>query len=258
MAKVPLTHEDLNRHLAEQIDFLENSCASFDQGSEVEAKRLAVTLRVLFHDTGNSKSLLGQLGRLDGTFVDTSEPPVPGSLVAHNSLAFIEPGAEVRYIAMLDRVEGRNVSFDEWWNRVIFIDRQQRSISRRYLVLTAANQDGGAHVAPELMEDYADLTRNNSLGWSKADIRGEGPMPGPEKAAIRQIAHEALKSIKPEYSCNPPQLAGTSFGNVSVSKDTPPHIAAIHFTGPNGTRTPADAQCPCGSGQRYKGCHDKS
>ena len=81
--------------------------------------------------------------------------------------------------------------------RSIFIDEQQRKISRRYLVLTAANQDGGAHVDPELDEIYADLTRNNSLGWIKADVGGEGPVSGPERATIRQIAHEALLSIKP-------------------------------------------------------------
>lgn len=192
MIKVPLTSDDLDRHLAEQIELLENSCANFDRGSEVEAKRMAVTLRVLFHDTKNSKSLLGQLGRLNGTFVDTSEQPIPGTLITHNSLAFTEVGAEIRYIALLDQVEGRGVSFDEWWQGVIFIDQYQRPITRRYLVLIAANQDGGAHVDPVLVGDYADLTRNNSLGWTKADIHGEGPMPGPEKAAIRQIAHEAL------------------------------------------------------------------
>lgn len=258
MVKVALTPDDLGRHLAEQIELLENSCANFDRGSEAEAKRLAVTLRVLFHDAGNSKSLLGQLDKLKGTFVDTAKPPVPGGLITHNSLAFIEVGAEVRYIAMLDRVEGRDVSFEEWWNGVIFVDEQQRKISRRYLVLTAANQDGGAHVDPELDEIYADLARNNSLGWTKADVGGEGPMSGPERAAIRQIAHEALQSIKPGYSCNPSQPAGPFYGNISVSEAPPASIAAIHFTGPNGTKTPADAPCPCGSGRLYRGCHDKS
>jgi hypothetical protein len=258
MTKVPFTPEDLSRHLAEQIDFLENSCTNFDRGSEAEAKRLAVTMRVLFHDTQKSHSLLGQLDKLKGTFVDTAERPVLGALITHNSLAFTEMGPKARYVAMLDRVEGRDVSFDEWWNGVIFIDERQRRISRSYLVLRAANQDGGAHVAPGLDEEYADLTRNNSLGWTKADIDGEGPMSGPEKAAMRQIAHEALKSIKPGYSCNPSQPAGPIYGNISVSHAPPPHIAAIHFKGPNGTRTPADAQCPCGSGRPYRGCHDKS
>jgi len=67
------------------------------------------------------------------------------------------------------------------------------------LILTAANQDGGAHVDPALDEVYADLSERNSLAWIANDGQGEHPMEGPEKVAIRQIAHEALKSLKPGY-----------------------------------------------------------
>jgi hypothetical protein len=48
-------------NLAESIDFLNLSASSFDNGYEAEAKRLAVTLRVLLHDTAQSHSLLGLL-----------------------------------------------------------------------------------------------------------------------------------------------------------------------------------------------------
>lgn len=63
-AKVPLTPEELQAHLAEQLGFLERSADAFDNGYEDEAKRMATAIRVLVHDTNQSISLLKQLGRL--------------------------------------------------------------------------------------------------------------------------------------------------------------------------------------------------
>src|SRR5208282_5140661 len=100
MTKVPQSAEDLRRHLSEQVGFLESSCAGFDRGNEAEAKRIAASLRILLHDTDSSKSLLGQLGMLGGMFLDTAQPPIAGSLISHNGLAFVEVADRVRYIAM--------------------------------------------------------------------------------------------------------------------------------------------------------------
>lgn len=78
------------------------------------------------------------------------------------------------------------------------------------------------------------------------------------------------------YYLGPEALEGTFFGPTVVSSGSimtdielrfgsadrpaqpPPEIAAIHYQGPNGTKTPPNATCPCGSGQPYKGCHDQS
>jgi hypothetical protein len=70
--KISLTLAELECHLAEQLQFLQVSAAAFDAGFEGEAKRLAVVLRILLHDTKSSKSLLGQLGRKGGPFFDTA------------------------------------------------------------------------------------------------------------------------------------------------------------------------------------------
>jgi hypothetical protein len=75
MPKTAITSTDLQAHLDEQLGFLERSAAAFDQGYEDEAKRLAVTLRVLLHETTQSHSLLVQLGRRHGAFLDTALPP---------------------------------------------------------------------------------------------------------------------------------------------------------------------------------------
>lgn len=249
MAKTRLNTSDLQNHLAEQIAFLESSCAAFDGGQENEAKRIALHLRILFHDTRNSKSLLGQLNMLNGLFVDTSIEPIPDSLVPHNSLAFFTADPVARYLPMLERADAEQVTFDEWWNRVIFIDNNKEEITRAKLVLCTADQDGGAHVDPSLDNVYGDLTRNNSMRL----IEGADP----SRAALRQIAYETLKSIKPGYAPVSAPPRGIVWGGISVSTSPPPHIAAIHYQGPGGTKTPDDAPCPCGSGLPYKGCHNK-
>jgi hypothetical protein len=56
------TRPELTALTGEALSFLRNSNSAFDNGFEAEAKRLAVTLHVLLHDTANSHSLLQQLG----------------------------------------------------------------------------------------------------------------------------------------------------------------------------------------------------
>jgi hypothetical protein len=46
----------------EQLRFIQRSCELFDRGAEDEALRLATTLRIIFHDTINSTSLIRHLG----------------------------------------------------------------------------------------------------------------------------------------------------------------------------------------------------
>ena len=55
------TRPDLDELLREQIGFLERSSAAYDEGYHDEAKRIAVVVRVLLHDTQSSHSLFEQL-----------------------------------------------------------------------------------------------------------------------------------------------------------------------------------------------------
>lgn len=48
--------------MAEQLENLDASCDGFDAGRRAEAKRLAVSVRVICHQTPNSTSLLRHLG----------------------------------------------------------------------------------------------------------------------------------------------------------------------------------------------------
>lgn len=249
--------EELQQHLRDTIQALELSAHAFDKGFDGEVKRLAAAIRVLVHDTGSSMSLLGQLGEKTIRFYDTSVPRHPKNILTYSGLTAINlaPGEakEAKYIAFLDNLPPdcppRWVSFDDWWGGVIFVDRKGNNTSRKDLILAVANKDGGAHVDPVLDEKYADLSRRNSLAWRFSSARGDVPLEGPEKAAVRQIAHEVLKSLNPAMPIMKPNIKGTLFMGVSVVvEDKQPTLPKVGRNDP----------CPCGSGKKYKRCHGKT
>src|SRR3954465_14733121 len=53
---------ELQVHIARQLGYLRRSARLFDEGDRDEAIRIAVTIRVLLHDTGVSTSLLSLAG----------------------------------------------------------------------------------------------------------------------------------------------------------------------------------------------------
>ncbi len=159
-SRVPQTIQELEAHLKEQTAFLEASAESYDRGFQGEAKRLAVGIRLLVHDHGSNKALLAQLDRLDSTrFYDSGIPNTPGNLSTYSGLvvtAHTKTGAE--YMPMLDDHQlgpGEWLAFARWWETTIFVDNKKRLASRKDLILSMANQDGGAHVDPALNATYS-------------------------------------------------------------------------------------------------------
>jgi hypothetical protein len=245
--------EELQQHLRNTIQALELSSRLFDRGFEGEANRLAAAIRVLVHDTSSSKSLLGQLGQKSIQFYETSVPRDPRTIMTYSGLTAIDQTPEgAKYVAVLDMLPPgcppRWVSFDEWWNGVIFVDQKGSETNRKDLILAVANKDGGAHVDPVLNGKYADLSRRNSLAWRFYGPRGDAPLESPEKATIRQITHEILKSLNPAMPVMKPKVMGAlSIGASLVVEEKQTVVPKVGRNDP----------CPCGSGRKYKHCHGK-
>jgi hypothetical protein len=258
-ASVPISQADLLQHLEDQIRFLEASADAYDNGFESEAKRLATAIRILVHDTRSSHSLLGQLGKKDCAFLSTAIEFDPNNRITHGGLVVAAVGgaAAGKYLALLDDVPvTRQLSFDEWWDETVFVDCQRRPLTRKQVILTAADQDGGAHVDPNLDTVYADLIKNNSLGWKVSDGVSSRAMEPPEKACIRQIAHELLKVIKPGYAKQPPVVDAELFvTGMSVVQGAGPQITSFGIGTPSVRKVRRNEPCPCGSGKKYKKCH---
>jgi hypothetical protein len=197
------SRDELLELLAESRQFLESSADAFDSGYEAEAKRLAVVLRVLLHDTQASHSLLKQLGVKDRlAFLDTADPINPRNLLPTPGLVIMQAtmtaeGAEGQYVAPLglERPSGpRVVGFASWWqNAVMKVDGVW---SRKDLVLALANTEGGAHVDPELNERYDRLAKQNGVGFVAMSAAGEKSFKGNVVAvAVRQVTYEVLETL---------------------------------------------------------------
>ena len=251
----PRTEDDLREKLSEQIGFLKRTADDFDNGHTEEAVRLALALRVLLHDKGISKSLLDQLNMKDIKFCDTSGPNDPNDVCPYSGLISLELGTKgARYVARLDDDQGemKRAGFDEWWETEVFRDNQKRSLSRRTIVLTAADQDGGAHVDPTLDETYAAFSKDGALGWKMGRKDGERLVEHPERAAIRQIAHEVLKTLIPGYT-KMPKLDGVVIRDISIKPvGAAPQKSA--YQAPAGKKVGRNEPCPCGSGKKFKKC----
>jgi len=200
VTRVTRTREDLKDQLRDQIALMQLACKSFDGGHEVAAKHIALTLRVLLHQTPKSHSLLGQLKLRDGRFIDTAGPLSKTNLLSDSNLtaAQVTPDGS-RWVPHV-LVDGgpfvNKIPFADWWNEPVIKSQRGEKFNRREIIGHVSNTDGGAHVDPDLDEAYMNLSRKNSLGWIFTKDGVEIPMKGPELASIRQIAYEVMETLK--------------------------------------------------------------
>ena len=200
---------DFKEHLRRQIQFIRNSCELFDRGHVEEAIRIAVSLRVLFHHTGQSISLLHHLGAKSISLVSTAAPfveePVIPNLHLVNMLMSINGIDSIRcHCEPILGNSPRNeaIPFQKWWQDDVVIEHKEprKILARRNLVLTAANMDGGAHVGDKLEPTYDEVRRGSGMEieFVFKPESGRAPLTVPFEnihyASLRQIGYEVLNS----------------------------------------------------------------
>ena len=192
--------EMLFEHLQTQLSFLQASAKSYDSGSEEEAQRLALNIRILLHDTKSSNSLLSQLQIKDKMcFLTTASAYFTANMASYTGLFGMEmtvgTGGKYRPLCnMDDNVPNKWLQFSDWWNELI-VDDKINIFSRRDLILMLANKDGGAHIDGEIDEGYANIKYNNSIGWIYSDGIQDYPFSNNAVyASARQIAEEFIIS----------------------------------------------------------------
>ncbi len=196
-------HEQLERQLA----FLSWSCHGYDLGIAEEAVRIATCLRVMFHDTGNSTSLRKHLA-LDGLCVVSACEMIPEDAGFFPNLTYLrieKLARDVTWLPKLSRARAtRPVPFHDWWHHEVVYKFAEGNVSRRELVLAAANRDGGAHVDPEIDErNRKYLSLGQGGGWRLTHQADDGdtldvPFRLAHWAALRQMGHEVLST--PEFA----------------------------------------------------------
>jgi hypothetical protein len=237
---IDLTKLELIQQLGQQVNLLNSACEGYDRGNELEALNIALRIRVLLHDTDKSHSVFHTLGiKARSRFYDSSTKPNHKITEIFNmakgmiTIRFGENDAILPklYDKSLDSLKETQgfVSFDDWWNRKIIVDklRNQGDFSRSKLIKDIANKLGGAHVDTEISPELYNIIKNNyyNLFRTKEGIvikltqskNEETPddyiLPFKPNtlvyAVIRQIGYEVLVTIKNIFKTNsdlcPPQ-----------------------------------------------------
>ncbi len=183
-------------------------CDCYDSGNAGAAISIATAIRALVHGTERSISLLTHLGRKNGQYLNTSfrdpRETVHLGLVRRINVGVTDGrGGEAKYRPLCDeryfptpREHFTFVPFDSWWGERVF-ENQKSCLTRRDLVLTIANKDGGAHFDTEVDERY-DNFRKSWSGGSSLVGRRSGVKRGydniPIYPAVRQMGYELLHS----------------------------------------------------------------
>lgn len=187
-------------HLREQIYFLQSSAKLYDLGTEVEAKRMAVALRVLIYDTRDSSSLLGQMHlKKKMKFISTAQKYSPSNLLSQQCLLSIKLDASGgRYEPLFENGNRYNLlSCRDWGYEVVFCDMHRKLYRRKDLIQLLANMDGGAHVDADISDDYSGMKSSDLTGWviKTSDGAFNGMNNDPVYASMRQMTFEVLQSL---------------------------------------------------------------
>jgi hypothetical protein len=198
--KTSISKYEFAKQLEDCLKRLQDFNNIYDTGDQSIAKDIAVKLRLLFHNTSKSKSLIRQLKLEHILFVDTAYPFNPGNLLTHHGLLQLNCINNYYFLGpMLQLSNVKHVDFTNWWeSKKVLVDKKKNIFTRKLLILEVADTDGGAHVDPELNNSYYDLTRANTLGWTYHDGKtgSSKPLNDPVPPCIRQISYETLLTFK--------------------------------------------------------------
>ena len=190
----------LRRKLKEQLGFLQRSARDYDGGHEEEALRLATTMRVLFHDTSASTSLLTHLSMQNTTMLASPTTHFADWRDFLNVRIDLSSHEPVRFLPKLGD-QFVPIPFSDWWGSDS-VAASGTSVSRKQIVLGAANRDGGAHVDTKLQTFYEHLVKGEYGLGITGNMTYDGSPPFPQGvtiypsnghlALLRQFAHESL------------------------------------------------------------------
>jgi len=191
---------NLKQEIAKQLNFIVSSCRLYDEGRSEEAIRIALAARVLFHETKQSHSLVrGHLGKQSIQLRSTTMLIMSA---APHFLGFLGIDASTgEFRAVLDETK-RSVLLPlaAWWEvePILMLSKSTgETVTRKQIILAAANKDGGAHVDPAKPTEYERLEAG--MGITAMVKTKDGKRLGvifrnANLAALRQIGHELLTS----------------------------------------------------------------
>jgi len=204
-------NEIIIRNLSDQLRVLANSCIEFDKGYEEFGREICTKLRVIFHQTTSSHSILNQLQMEDQLFQTSIQSKVmfwmknSDQEVISNQYFLLKEvmswdGRPFSNFPHLDDIdEYKALKFEDWWKEIV-CKYSDKTLTRRQLVLLFSNKLGGAHLEPNLNKNEADIHSLTSevlfFQYFNNDGTPKKDTMSPYLATARQIAHETLRSFE--------------------------------------------------------------
>lgn len=172
-----INNNELKNALKQQLNKLSDFCNMYDSGRYEYASEIALKIRVLLHNTRNSKSLYKMIlnrGLLKKAplfvdsrcvnVIDTHEKEFVAqfsSLMIEYEVTINDPLEEQILIPHFRKRAKYNLwSFDVWWDKLIVCQWHDNRLTRKDIVRLLSNQDGGAHVDEFLDNRLYALKRN--------------------------------------------------------------------------------------------------
>jgi hypothetical protein len=153
----------LQEMLVQQLGFLKSSLQAYKDGNDAEALRIGTTLRTLIHDTKSSHALLKQIdpNYLNLPILDRPEVGSGRKILALYGIGVSRSGDGTgtgRPDMTLNDPALQLTPLEKWWNRLVLVftdsTGQRVEFTRRDLVLTLVNKEGGAHIDPTIPVAY--------------------------------------------------------------------------------------------------------
>lgn len=185
-----------------QIGFLERSAHLYDSGQEDESLRLATTMRVIFHQTPNSTSLLTHMKLIETKMLSSARGH--GDWKDYLGQKIDLTSRQPITMTPLLGQQFTEVHLADWWDGEPIFVHTGTAYTRKMIILSLANKDGGAHV-DEKLDGYYEVLRAGeyALGIT-GNLTYSGPPPFPQGVTIypnnahfalaRQFAHETVAS----------------------------------------------------------------
>ncbi len=209
---VPFAH--FERQLAHLVEHLKRDCQDYDNGRFYAATPIASSLALLALDKrdkfGNLKndgiSLLRRMGRYPKKILDRSTQDLISKSHLHGPICAVGYGRQssIGFFPILDGFPEfagqppRFVPADAWWDASILRDRYGNLFKRCELLTTFRDRIAN-HSDERWPEEYVGLSFEDSMTTKvSGPIAAYGDV-DTLRVAIRQMAHEVLRTIDPNH-----------------------------------------------------------
>jgi hypothetical protein len=173
------------RALEDQRHLLRDAIAGMGAGDLTRALNVATAIRVLVHETGNSKPLLKSIqSNYRGLRILLRLPPPPPACPPGiRAVTFYCPisaavstAGVVSLITILDTSEYEQSTLGEWWANACMLLPGIGPVTRKELVLGLTNKEGGAHVDAERMPAKYNLLMGSKFVQFRINEINLGPL----------------------------------------------------------------------------------